>query len=265
MNMKRGFTLIEMLVVLAIVSILAAVAYPELHRPCRAHQAHRRTDRPDRCDAAAGALPPAAQHLCRILFRQRRRGGSRASPGGRARAPPSAITSWRRTPVRAATSPIASRYAPSRAPRKSTRFRDPGMRRLTLDSVGVHAAEGSRGVAGPDAPLTTAEQRRRGGFSLIELLAVLAIAAILLAVAAPDLRQLWSAPSSSRPPPATCSPPSAWRAPRRWRAASSSPDAEGIGRADWRRGWTVFLDRDGDRQPGPATPSWPSTARWRRG
>jgi type IV pilus assembly protein PilX len=66
---KRGFTLIEMLVVLVIVCRSWRGRISDLRRLLRAHAPHRGPDRPDRRDAAAGALPPAAQHLCRVLVR----------------------------------------------------------------------------------------------------------------------------------------------------------------------------------------------------
>jgi type IV fimbrial biogenesis protein FimT len=89
------------------------------------------------------------------------------------------------------------------------------------------------------------------GVTLAELVVVLGIAAIMLAVAAPGLLGLVTA--------------------QQMRAASSDllgavvhTRAQAIARgervklmpvdplgADWSQGWTVFVDRDGDRQPGP--------------
>jgi type IV fimbrial biogenesis protein FimT len=90
------------------------------------------------------------------------------------------------------------------------------------------------------------------GFSLVELAAVLAVAAIALAVAAPDLRELV-------------------RAEQLKAAANDLFDAIGLARSqamsrnarvmlapldpggvDWTRGWSVFVDRDGDGMPGQA-------------
>jgi type IV fimbrial biogenesis protein FimT len=89
------------------------------------------------------------------------------------------------------------------------------------------------------------------GFSLAELLAVLAVAAVVLAVAAPNLGELV-------------------RRQQLKAAANDLFDAIGLARAqamarnervklvpldpagaDWARGWSVFVDRDGDRQRGP--------------
>jgi type IV fimbrial biogenesis protein FimT len=96
--------------------------------------------------------------------------------------------------------------------------------------------------------------RRRylhGGFSLVELTVVLAMAAAALAVAAPDLREtvrahqlrsgvndLFDAINLAR----------SQALARNERVKVLPRDAGG---ADWTRGWTVFVDRDGDRQPGP--------------
>jgi type IV fimbrial biogenesis protein FimT len=93
--------------------------------------------------------------------------------------------------------------------------------------------------------------RRQPGFSLVELLAVVAIAAILLAAGAPSLREtirmqqlktasgdLFAAIGLART-----------QALARGEIVTVLP--KGAGGADWGRGWTVFLDRDGDRQPGP--------------
>ncbi|MDL2354855.1 MAG: GspH/FimT family protein [Pseudomonadota bacterium] len=92
--------------------------------------------------------------------------------------------------------------------------------------------------------------RRRGGFSLPELVVVLAIAALLAAVALPDLRQmirtqqlkaavndLFGAIDLTRS-----------QAIARGRRVQLAP-ADGVS-LDWRRGWVVFVDEDGDRRPG---------------
>ena len=93
--------------------------------------------------------------------------------------------------------------------------------------------------------------RRRRGMSLVELMTVLAVASIALAVAAPDLRtlirvqqlkaaggELFSAVGLARA-----------QALARGRIVVLAPlDARG---RDWRSGWTVFVDGDGDGRPGP--------------
>lgn len=91
---------------------------------------------------------------------------------------------------------------------------------------------------------------RRAGFSLAELLTVVAVAAIMLSIALPDLRalvrqqqlkaavgDLFSAIELTR----------AQAIARGTRVELAPADAAG---ADWSRGWIVFVDRDGDRRPG---------------
>lgn len=92
--------------------------------------------------------------------------------------------------------------------------------------------------------------KARQGFSLPELLTVLAIAAVLLGVALPDLRaqlrihqlrtataDLFGAIGLAR----------AQAIARNERILLLPRDAGGI---DWTQGWTVFADRDGDGLPG---------------
>jgi type IV fimbrial biogenesis protein FimT len=94
-------------------------------------------------------------------------------------------------------------------------------------------------------------RNRSGGFSLVELGVVLAVAGIALAVAAPGLRDtlrtqqlkagandLFDAINLARSQAMT----------RNERVKLVPRDGGGV---DWTRGWTVFVDRDGDRQPGP--------------
>lgn len=89
------------------------------------------------------------------------------------------------------------------------------------------------------------------GATLAELAVVLAIAAVLSAVAAPDLGALLRAQQLKA-------------ASGELRDAILHARAQAIARndkvklmprdplgADWAQGWTVFIDRDGDRQPGP--------------
>jgi type IV fimbrial biogenesis protein FimT len=98
---------------------------------------------------------------------------------------------------------------------------------------------------------TVAPRATGGGFTLVELLAVLAIGAALLAVALPDLNALV-------------------RTQQLRGAASGLFEAIGLARAqaiarneriklaprdpagsNWAQGWTVFADRDGDGAAGP--------------
>ncbi|MGZ5183357.1 MAG: GspH/FimT family pseudopilin [Ramlibacter sp.] len=92
---------------------------------------------------------------------------------------------------------------------------------------------------------------RQAGFSLIELLAVLAIAAILLAAGAPSLRQLIRVQQLKTAAGDLFAAIGLARAQALARGDVVSLLPKGAGGADWRRGWTVFIDRDGDRAPGP--------------
>jgi type IV fimbrial biogenesis protein FimT len=94
-------------------------------------------------------------------------------------------------------------------------------------------------------------QPPRAGFSLIELCMVLGVAGVLLALAAPDLgalvrhQQLKSASGDLFAALGMARS----QALARGEVVKLLPrDAAG---ADWRRGWRVFIDRDGDGQPGP--------------
>jgi type IV fimbrial biogenesis protein FimT len=93
--------------------------------------------------------------------------------------------------------------------------------------------------------------QRRPGFSLIELLAVLAIASILLAAGAPGLRQLIQAQQLKAASGDLFAAIGLARAQALARGEIVTVLPKGAGGADWGRGWTVFLDRDGDRQPSP--------------
>lgn len=92
--------------------------------------------------------------------------------------------------------------------------------------------------------------RARRGFSLPELLVVGAIAAILLGVAAPQLAALLRAQQLRNATGDLFGALSLARAQaiaRNERVAVAPRDAAG---SDWTRGWTVFVDRDGDARPG---------------
>jgi type IV fimbrial biogenesis protein FimT len=93
---------------------------------------------------------------------------------------------------------------------------------------------------------------RRRGFTLVELAVVLAIAAVTMSVALPDLRQmirsqqlkaavgdLFGAIDLART-----------QAIARGRKVMLAP-ADGAAN-DWSGGWVVFVDEDGDRRPGGA-------------
>jgi type IV fimbrial biogenesis protein FimT len=89
------------------------------------------------------------------------------------------------------------------------------------------------------------------GFTLTELLVVLAIGAILLAVALPDLGAMLRAQQLRAATGDLFEAIGLARAQaiaRNERIKLAPRDAAG---ADWSQGWTVFADRDGDGAPGP--------------
>jgi type IV fimbrial biogenesis protein FimT len=88
------------------------------------------------------------------------------------------------------------------------------------------------------------------GFSLVELMVVLAVAGVLLAVAAPDLRALvrrQQLKSASGDLFAAIGVARSQALARGERVKLQPLDPAG---ADWTRGWRVFVDRDGDGQLG---------------
>jgi type IV fimbrial biogenesis protein FimT len=92
---------------------------------------------------------------------------------------------------------------------------------------------------------------RQQGFSMIELLAVLAIASILMAVGSPGLRELIRVQQLKTASGDLFAAIGLARAQALARGEVVTILPKGAGGVDWRRGWTVFLDRDGNRQPGP--------------
>jgi type IV fimbrial biogenesis protein FimT len=92
--------------------------------------------------------------------------------------------------------------------------------------------------------------RRGAGFALPELCTVLAVAAILLAIAAPDLRDLVRTQQIKAAAGDLFGAIDLARAQAlaRGRHVKLAPlDPAG---ADWTHGWRVFEDRDGDGRPG---------------
>jgi type IV fimbrial biogenesis protein FimT len=89
------------------------------------------------------------------------------------------------------------------------------------------------------------------GFSLPELLVVLAIAAILLAIAAPDLRALVRTQQLKAATGDLFGAINLARAQALARGRQVKLMPLDPGGRDWSRGWTVFQDNDGDGQPGP--------------
>jgi type IV fimbrial biogenesis protein FimT len=91
----------------------------------------------------------------------------------------------------------------------------------------------------------------RRGFSLPELLVVTAIAAVLLGVAVPDLAALLRAQQLRAVTNDLFGAIGLARAQAIARNAHVLVLPRDTTGADWRQGWTVFADRDGDGLPGP--------------
>jgi type IV fimbrial biogenesis protein FimT len=90
----------------------------------------------------------------------------------------------------------------------------------------------------------------RRGFSLAELLAVLAVASIALAMAAPNLRELLCVFQIKAAANDLFGAIALTRAQAIARNAQVKIVPRDPAGEDWGRGWTVFVDSDGDRQPG---------------
>lgn len=90
-----------------------------------------------------------------------------------------------------------------------------------------------------------------GGATLAELAVVLAIAAVAFGIAAPDLHALVTSQQLKAASGEMLDAIAHTRAQaiaRNQRVKLMPRDPRG---ADWTQGWTVFIDRDGDRRPGP--------------
>ena len=105
--------------------------------------------------------------------------------------------------------------------------------------------------AAPAAPGTRIPAAAGAGFSLVETLVVLTIAAVLLGIAAPDLRALLRSQQLKAAAGDLLGAINLTRAQAlaRGRQVRLMP-LDPAGR-DWSRGWTVFQDSDGDGEPGP--------------
>jgi type IV pilus assembly protein PilE len=139
--MQRGFTLIEMLVVMVILAILAATAYPSY----AGHVVRtRRTE-------AQIALIEAIHQQERYRLQHN---SYAAYPSDEGEAPPGFLR-WSGATAAASFYEIDAHACPGQdiatcvmvrarpgTARVDSRFRDPDCGALTLDSTGVHAAEG---------------------------------------------------------------------------------------------------------------------------
>ena len=104
--------------------------------------------------------------------------------------------------------------------------------------------------AGKRSSARTVSRERSRGATLAELVVVLGIAAVTLAVAAPDLHALVTAQqlrTASGELFGAIAHTRAQAIARNGRVKLMPRDPLG---ADWTQGWTVFVDRDGDRKPG---------------
>ncbi|HEX8614516.1 MAG TPA: GspH/FimT family pseudopilin [Telluria sp.] len=89
-----------------------------------------------------------------------------------------------------------------------------------------------------------------GAFSLVELMAVVCIAAIALAVAMPDMRamiRLYQLNAAVNDLSGAIGMVRAQAMARGQRVVLAPLEPAG---ADWSLGWVAFVDRDGDRRPG---------------
>jgi type IV fimbrial biogenesis protein FimT len=90
---------------------------------------------------------------------------------------------------------------------------------------------------------------RGKGFSLIELMTVLAIAVVLAAVGAPSMVDLVRSQHIRHAAGALLDDIAMARSQAMARGEVVEVIAGGPEARDWTRGWTVFIDRDGDRRP----------------
>jgi type IV fimbrial biogenesis protein FimT len=89
------------------------------------------------------------------------------------------------------------------------------------------------------------------GFSLVELLAALAVAGVLLGLGIPGFLDLVRAQQLKAASADLAGSIGLARAQALARGEVVKVLPHGADGADWTRGWTVFLDRDGNGQPGP--------------
>lgn len=91
---------------------------------------------------------------------------------------------------------------------------------------------------------------RQGGVTIAELAVVLAISAVMLSVALPDLRQLIRAYQLKAAVNDLFGAVDLARTQAIARGRKVQLVPAGDAAPDWRRGWVVFVDEDGDRRPG---------------
>ena len=91
---------------------------------------------------------------------------------------------------------------------------------------------------------------RQRGFSLIELATVLAIMAVMLGIALPDLRQIIRSQQLKAAAYDLFGAIDLTRTQAIARGGRVQLVPADGATADWSRGWVVFVDQDGDRRPG---------------
>ena len=92
--------------------------------------------------------------------------------------------------------------------------------------------------------------RKRHGFTLVELVAVLAVAAVLIAVGLPDLERMianFRLRSAASDLYVALEQTRAQAIARDARVLLVPLAADGV---SWREGWAILVDKDGDRRPG---------------
>jgi type IV fimbrial biogenesis protein FimT len=92
--------------------------------------------------------------------------------------------------------------------------------------------------------------RRRRGFTLIELVVVLAISAVMMSVALPDLRQMIRSQQLKAAVHDLFGAVELTRTQAIARGGKVLLVPSGDAALDWSGGWVVFVDQDGDRRPG---------------
>jgi type IV pilus assembly protein PilE len=147
MNMKRGFTLIEMLVVLVILSIVAGMAYPSYSR--HVARARRTEGQIDLIETMQQQERYYQQHNSYIAF-------TSADADAAANAAAQGLRWWSGASAAVSVYELDAHACPGRdladcvevratpgTAKVDSRFRDPECGALTLDSYGVHASEGT--------------------------------------------------------------------------------------------------------------------------
>ena len=92
----------------------------------------------------------------------------------------------------------------------------------------------------------------RRGFSLVELMIVLAVSAVLIGLAAPEMRDMIQRRRLDAAVADLYGAIDLARSQAIGRGSRVQLVPLDAGGANWGSGWVVFIDADGDRRPGPA-------------